>query len=540
MRTIVVIITAGVLRRNRKRANGISSDPIQDFTSSPMDKHAELNGPEEAQGGPSRFQDGSDEELPDMAVVMKVQQEEKRKVEISEQRKNELAVMKERALKYKSGNIDDDTESDDLEFVEGTLVPEDNPKPRTISNYEKKLSGIAGFSVGRNKPQYQALDNSQGDRYLKRAAKPTFGTERNRQASANVDHRALKAAILAKASKQSLKVTKEKEEEWLRSGGKLVKREGIVSGGPLSIANIAKTLADRRMESAAHEAEASGSDSDSEYNEDEASEEYDSEGAPQEKYSGESDNDVDADGAKTGDIEMPEMSQARTETDNDDLPLKAHKAKQAKRALVSDSDEEDSVPKGKVLVPETSMIMDDSDQHENRSLNGIGSDEENKENDNRYMFHGGEDKENLVISPSSPTSPLRQRITKIGNRTISPLSISPQQRVVQKREPLQARFIDDFDQPTSRSPEASSTKADLKNPTGSFTPALLSNKGGFSQLFEDDDLAPSRSDAPSKGVLQPAFFLQQSPKARSSAASEGFLKPGESSKSISPRSQVSW
>lgn len=534
-----------------------SSDPIQDFTSSPFLRHAHVQPVEsDRKPGPSNTNEESDDELPDLQGILQQQDEKRHKREAEAQRKKDLALAKQRILatNSKTASKPDDSDDDELEVV-------DEKPPLQSSarkfDYEKTLAGVAGFRMKSGRHSLpENLEGSQGERALKAAAKPAFMERNSRRASAVVDHRALQAAMFNKASKQSIQLTREKEEDWQRRGGRLPgKQRAGRAMGTFSLEMLAERLSHKKND-----------------DEPDMMQEDNEQAVPDDESDGDWKPGVLDRGSATPpevDFDEEELSGNDTQDENSPmqpLPTRTNGSENeddentgnarrrvfnmAKRLVVSDSEDESErrIAPPRILVPETSMIIDVNDPaideyireqatiHRGSvsSVSESTPDEDNKENDTRLMFDHGEDKENSSVPRHIP---IASNSRGLGSRQSSGvfeleeqtgrLSMSPGNEIGvsdtrRSRKPLQIRKFGELDDPfTLRSPIVSSNcntpKASPKASRASsksFSPKALAppfggSMGRFSQLFNDgDSTLPNTQDTSQKAFLQPAFQIQ--------------------------------
>ncbi|KAH8118471.1 MRC1-like domain-containing protein [Phellopilus nigrolimitatus] len=527
----------------------VSSDPIQEFTSSPMLNPADVPLEHRPAAGPSTLRGSSDEEMPNARELLKRLAEKKQKGEADAQRRKSLAVAKRRALEVKAQKgVQTDSDDDDLEVVEESIHVEKHPKQlKVTTDYEKRLANVAGFRVKRHSLPGN-LEGTQGEKVMKLAAKSAFSDHHERRVGTAVDHRSLQSAMLNKASKQSMQLTREKEEEWQRRGGRLTsKQRAALTSEPFSIKRLAGELAVRRPH-VGHDGEDgpadTGSASDASRDGDWIPELRGStspQGDRSSKGSGE-EEELEGNEANASDVEFHNENvrvvQQLVDTEDEEEPARKRQSRRTvQRAVISDSENEGGSTRrsgGRVLIPDTSMVIDDLGHRGSISSAGESApDEENKENDTRLMFDNGDDKENIVV----PRHSLPGRPRELGGRQSSNvfdleegaarLSMSPSANAEntearRERRPLQSKKVDEIDDPfTSRSPSVIAPYESPKSFRISSTstspkmlrPAFGGGVGGFSQFFNDDEgVIPADGSTSPGGFLQPAFGAQTSQK----------------------------
>ncbi|KAL5487916.1 hypothetical protein ACEPAI_6024 [Sanghuangporus weigelae] len=517
----------------------ISSDPIQDFTSSPMGNVMDTSTEVEPKAGLSGLQSASEDDMPDVHELVKAE-EVIQKGEAEVQRRKRLALLKRQALASKTQEANFHSDDDDLEIMSDDRDV-GSGRSKVSTELEKRLAGVAGFRVGTSKHVFsEALESSQGDRELKLAAKPTFSDRDAGRHRMHFSHRDLQSAMFCKATKQSMSLTREKEEEWKRRGGKLAgKQRTALESTPLSLGHLAENLALKRRHGG-QDSPQDGEERDTPGSEDSSDEEW----QPEERGSVSPSNErgIDDDDELEGSVSedcatvrevaaVTQNTDNHEETDDDDKSL-SRPARHARRStnhlVVSDSEGEETRRQhkaGRILVPDTSFVIDAGQGNELSSE--AGPDEENKENNTPLAIDNGDDKENAIPMERSPVGR-----PYFGNRPHSGffnlsegnrhLSLSPMADVDNEgspsvRRPLQAKRIGDFDDPfilrspsastSPKTPKSKGTRSAVSSPA-SLRPAFDGKAGGFTQLFNDEEGV--HMDASSTSVLQPAFRLHSS------------------------------
>lgn len=460
--------------------------------------------------------DISDEEMFSIPDLLQPKSTEKRDSEVVEQRRKSLALAKQRAIeRMENEEFQSDASDEDLELV----IEEKSPrKNKRATDYEKRLANVAGFRPGKQSISDE-LDGSQGDRAIKLAAKSAF-SDVNRRTSVALDHRDLQNMIRSKAIKQSKQLTREKEEEWESRGGRSLAKH---RSGKLVIEDIAKHLIERTGGDDDNNGKPLIAESESDHN---GSEEEDEDWHPEERGSAspkvrparraEREEEFDGELGSASEDETVQDENSRSAVDTEELDNPNHRRRQPrssiKRAIMLDSDEENENSQGRILVHETSLVLDDSSQSRGfESSEG----EENKENDNRLAFENGEDKENIAVSPRGlvgSQSGIRQpSIFDLGS-SASRFSMSPSPS---PRRPLRAKKSDDdtflVRSPpnviTFGSPKANWVLSSVTSP-GTLQPAFGEiGGGGFSQFFNDDEgVFPLSGGRTPKNPLKTTFM----------------------------------
>ena len=453
--------------------------------------------------------DGSDEELSNNSTIAKQLQQE----DAAKRRRNELLQIKRRAAaRSKNPTPQGDSESDDLEIVSN----DKKGKHQQGGNLEKKLAPIAGFSI--KKAGLSELHPSSQD--LRAAAKPAFGRSRSGKGEMSVDNKALQEIMLEKAAKQVQKITSEKESEWVRRGGKLKERVGLKDITEENVASkLAATILEMKGDALEHP------------DENQQSESSDEDWAPMHEDGGESD-----DGCDDG-IQMGQKTGIQSDADDSDgeeegVPVfhPNRTKKVAKRTVASESEEElgnEHVPKGRVLVPDTSFVDNSEDSEYQRqqallhrgsrsSFEGSLPDDEDKENNENLMFDNGEDKENVAIPLHLPA-----QSGSISRRSPSP-DVSDDFSD-KENGPIRQRLFTSEPPAMSISivPHDTSGPLNVASPM-TLQPAFDQGPSRFSQFFDDDEgfeepaggdenSRPMHSSSPElrpvvpRGVLSQAF-----------------------------------
>ncbi|THH12400.1 hypothetical protein EW145_g66 [Phellinidium pouzarii] len=525
----------GKLQHSQRPSTGsklypTSSDPIQDFTSSPAlistaDPHVAA--------GPSNLHDSSGEEMPYMRDILKKQ------------------------------------EADAQQVVEGSIHVETHHKrSRTAADYEKKLASVAGFRMGAGRYSLPGgFEGSQGEKALKFAAKSAFGDRFARRGNSSVDHRSLQSAMLSKASKQSMQITRGKEEEWQRRGGKLSSKQRTMSvDGPYSIQRLAGELAFRKSEAESDDQQDAntnvGSGSEESNDEDWQSEVHDSVDLNAGRSPNESEEEFEGDDVGDENIYGENVNALQTAFDSEDEGKPGRRQfkvrHKSKRVIVSDSDGEEINQRQssrRILASDTLVFIGDLGHRDPvSSASESVLDEENKENDTRLLLDNSEDKENHVTPLHSSAGRASRRSSAVldfQERTrhlpMSPNADTGNIDVLREHKPLQARKMDDLDDlfAPSASPTISFPKPSQARFTSTSPKALRSAFGterSFSQLFDDDENAALADENMSpKSFLQPAFRFHTSQKGSDFALRPSFepkpLKLGNLSDVFSSDSQ---
>ena len=504
-----------------KPSHPASSDPIQPFTSSPRtsEKKTSPNQVQSSAGQPTRDSDGE----PAARGTVLAEKSDKGSVnnkERARQLKRQLLARRTKAVEQDSN--DEDDEDDDLEIVEAS------PKTYRLltragatTATKKNVLSLAKVPVNRRRTAHaQEVHSDEEDELLRAAAKPSFAGKA-RHSTNTMDHMELQRVLLHKTSKQNKELTKAKENEWVRRGGRLkymAREEASMEADPsLNVAVLAQRLLEKQREPRPSENENEENNPHLDEDEDGSDREY----QPIDRGSASprgSDYERPGEG-HSGESDDESMKEQVDGTDGeDDKPFpgrRGRRHRQVLRTVLDDSDEE-NIPPSRVLVPETSMVVDDDDENvriqvlahrgSRSSLEDNTPDEEDKENDTRLMFDRGEDKENNAVPRHLPVG-LLSRPT-IGssrgsgifeltegvrtNLSMSPNSVNMEDSSRTIRRPLQSRTRETSEDPFSVTPLNSPPMlrkqgGSIKGSPMALQSAFARNRSvNFSDLFEED------------------------------------------------------
>lgn len=491
-----------------------SSDPIQQFSSparkslaAPLPKAKSL---QTQTSFPKALDDSDEELLLDVKDILKHDKVQKTEVETKEQRRKSLALAKQKAIEQNARELANANQSDDdLELVED----EANEKGKRKS----KLREIGGMRSSK-KSRPVEIGETQ---VLRAAAQPHF-SGRQAKASTRMDHRELLKIMHGKGMKQNERITKGKEVEWVEKGGHLKSKAVVPAQENVLAALVERIQKPKEGTTEGDAGEGTDEGSDEDWN-------------PENGGSG-SEASLSGEKKENVPVDQPEDVQMDNNLDDEDEENVNPTLKLGRRPLhrlsgrAVVSDEEDELPSlrpTKILVPDTSMVLDSPnvlEQHRSRrasisSFDDASFDEnDNKENDMSLMFDQGEDKENQAVprlhSPSRNSQNrnvfdladgMRQRLS------MSPSTAGPSSASKRVRNPLQQRaFADDMDEefpPLSATVLGSDSPVRPNHSSASSSPKPLQPAfgealGGFTQLFNDED---GENMPPPKSVLKPAF-----------------------------------
>ncbi|THH02393.1 hypothetical protein EW026_g443 [Hermanssonia centrifuga] len=523
---------------------GFASNGLLDGTATSV-----LPGPSHAFAAASSDED---EDMPEVSTIIRENQEKRAR----EERQKHLRELKMRALEQSkqsaSGNVSD-SEDDGLEVVDDDMrvVAKEEEKDRRAMKAKHIRPSVGRKNqliyAGRS-PHKKKAEGKQDFQALIIAAAPSFSAQAQAQADKDKRHgvaptrvgkTALNRILLMASEKQSKELTRQKEQEFYKRGGpsrdalretdegekESLKRERL-----RMLAEKGLEAAQRREYGEQSEGEEEGDSGDDDW-------------APQGEVG--SEDESDSQGGKEN-VAMTEDDQPENEVpvatededENEDKENVYHKprrtlATRAFRPAVvdSDEDEENQGPLtstqrfGRVLVPDTSLIIGSSsqgesepvlnDRHSVSSLEERTEDGTDKENDAGWMFDRGEDKENTAVASQyvSPSGrmPLRRGMSGslfsldsslglIG----SPSSLRDAEVTLLEdertpfKEIITAKEDEDeegfFLSPSSRPVRSIFTLSKHSTPAGPsrvLTPLPLSSPGGkgLDEFFSDDGAA---------------------------------------------------
>ncbi|KAI0375716.1 hypothetical protein BV20DRAFT_932382 [Pilatotrama ljubarskyi] len=531
-----------------------TSDPIQAFSSSPASTGREhqrqgyssknttqntefkptgLLGAEPAS---SDSAESSDDELPDVSAILA--QDKKKRDE--QERRRRLYEIKQRALEKQRALAHNGTDDDDgdvlvIEDDMKSVAREEGQTRRAMaahgvhpSKARQRQLALAG-PVVRREDALLELKDEEVVHLLETAATASFIAPKQAKPTHKPVHlgpEALNKLVLARAEKQKLEAIRQKEQEWIRDGGRIKERPEdrvAVKSAEEALQAIAEKhrAAPSRSEDV-EMAEESGSDED--YKPDDGA----SHDGSQDSDGGENENEPphplhrgsdDEEDEAEDESSMPAPLPRRALAPGRHRPL---------QAVLSD-DEEDAEnqppPVGRVLVRDSSFArpshspqpMDDIVEDENRrslahrsSMSSLGDrteDGTDKENDVRLSFDRGEDKENTAVAIQSPGLSLnlgRSFGSLLGPElTASPVTAGRSVAPDGVRSPLKelAADEDDDEDPFVDSPSSRSRRVSTRASSMALADASL-----------DLDLG-------SESGLQPAFSLSRKGKERAHSAS---------------------
>ncbi|KAI0921280.1 hypothetical protein AcW2_006301 [Taiwanofungus camphoratus] len=374
-----------------------------------------------------------EEEMPDVGHVL--QEDEKRRAQ--EERRRQAARLKQLALEQQQqharmGEVNEEDDSD-LEVIDDMkAVAREEAKDRramTARGIKRSVGRKNQLVLAGPVRSTSALDRMKGANalspgkslhVLKEAAVPAFAQqtkESKEKGAVKMSQGELNKLLLHTVGKEAEKTIREKEEEWTRKGGKIKVKPGESQQDAEERTRQMLALLVSRGKSTVPAA-VNVEDEDSDYQESQEGDDHSDQGA--DAASG-----LEAGVGLCGPNGIGVMDQSMSMDDVDDyeaerrlIPHRRAKRLGARLLVTIRSDDEDDQydspppqPYGKILVPDTSLIVEaqptsPSDRGETFAPNhwrSPASSEEHtedgtdKENDMRFMFDRGEDKENTAI-----------------------------------------------------------------------------------------------------------------------------------------------
>ncbi|KAG5644947.1 hypothetical protein DXG03_007412 [Asterophora parasitica] len=506
--------------------------------------------------------DDDEEDLPELGAVLANEKTERDRAK----RDQNLKELKLRALAATSrGHQDSSDSDDDLQVTHASQNPQvavkeeaderKSGRKKLVSEGRKRQLNLGGIGLAKQKAMQTPtkVDDLQvlkgtGLRKGKTIARPTTQIELNR-------------VLAARVEAASLKITKEKQEQWRRRGGKVKDAEGGTSSSVHDASTLyaAKGLKLPPGRSAVMDVDEEGEEEGDEDWVPGAEERGSASPSPSAVNSGnEEDVEHDQVAFEEEDITMVNDTSPTATQDEDTVArLPKFRRPTVKHIVESDSEGENDENSAPVWTPSTLASPrfppsplgahgnDDNAQRQphsklsplsrRRSLSSMDyqtEDEGDKENEKSRMWDRGDDKENQAVVRHSVGVPFGSRQASLFGLEVGPsrgLSMSPasdgRQDVVDEdsdEEKNRRLLMDDPFASSSRSAERpTSFEARLKQASPvsvSLTPSLTPFIGGsktpsFSQ-FLDDEPASVLAPAPLQGSFSDLFeYGTERPKA---------------------------
>jgi hypothetical protein len=489
----------------------VSSDPISPYSSSPRKegvpltvksptKAVQVHESEDISVNlPRPYDDDDEEELPDLNVALAkektVREQERKKKELLEMKARLAAQAKNQSVEYS----DDDLQVDGPTSIESTKRVTGRRPPYHIA-----------ATVGRPKGEYSS------------SLKAIFGNNFKHQ---RVDHNNYSRMLEQMARAESTKLAKAKDAEWAQRGGRV---DANVSEHQMM--DVVKSVAQQALEHA-HRRQIESPNADDSDDTQSNGGDYTNESDKQFQGTPPDANDTlvgEADESWAEDITMVDEDPKAAE--EDDKPPKVV-ANTRRRVVDSDSEEDENThKKGKILVPDTSMSIDEDSLSTGLERPGSASSFEEHDKENRSVvrrgfstvrpimgtrqstLHGLEDRQ-ARLSMRSDDSPLRDEHDSDGEN-VQPLFSKPEDEegLFLDVQPLNSEGTPSGMLLPRRSTkpllgQSSSSSSSFLDPSPCLKPVLgrtsslssgspLQLGGGFSQLFESGTEKQSHNASP--------------------------------------------
>ncbi|KAI0650663.1 MRC1-like domain-containing protein [Trametes meyenii] len=396
-----------------------TSDPIKDFSSSPDALR------------PTNLLDGADDdsdvEMPDFSVLDKAGRSAREEAENRER----IRKLKQEIVQQQKQQpvVADDDDDDDLVIQDDEKsVARDEAQRRHglsvrgvhPSRGRQKQLDLAGATARRTTVSF-VVDDEEARHILETAGAPSFLAAKGKAASKEpkLDPNTLNRFLLQRDNKQKEKFIREKEDDWVRRGGK-IKERPEERAALVRPREVLQGIMDRHRRATETRAEdnltGSGSDEDEDYRpgdsvaqdgSEQSGDEAD-QNAPPTLPHGDADEQADDEGDDDNPFIVPRARRS--------LVTARHRA-----AAISSDDEDDGVPNGRVLVRDTPLVRPPHQlqpdvieavdgtlgRRRSSSLDDRTEDGTDKENDVLQSFDRGEDKENTAIAIQSLALSLR-------------------------------------------------------------------------------------------------------------------------------------
>ncbi|KII95919.1 hypothetical protein PLICRDRAFT_694035 [Plicaturopsis crispa FD-325 SS-3] len=527
---------SGLLKRVNEQAKPLkklpSSDPIQPFSSPSIDDVVDRKEGSSSgfgapiagllQSAPARLSvhmtppprtklelnsdlEDSDEELVDMDVLL-AEQRKKDEERQRQARDRALREAKQRILESQQNSAPADDDDDDLvieDEMQGVAKEEAaERRHRAHPSAGRKMQML----LARVSP---AKKRGAGDR----------GRAKGKAKTKVMDQAALLRQLKAQADRVAAAASKQKDEEWVKSGGTLVLQ------GDGEKKDLAEVI--RELEKAREEMQEQGEeDGDEEGSDEEWTPDMRGSASPGPDEVEELVAEEDDAGEGSGN-EAETENEMDAEADEDDATDKENFRPRVSRRVnntVFDSDDENTSPSrgrqfGRVLVPDTSVVLRHSTSLPLDDGGDTETENEDKENDTSQMFDRSEDKENKAVVRHAlgarPTLGSRGSLFGLEEDVRRSLSMSPGPGMLaddddENTVPFKGLAKSALGDPFTFSPSPSRkgrSQATLLGEGPSQLPAPLvfnAEPLAFSQ-FSDDENDENRACAPRPQALQPGF-----------------------------------
>lgn len=346
--------------------------------------------------------ESSDEEMPTIGDIAHRERERRKEEDL----RQSLQAKKLALLQNRIGGPSNVTEEDDdLEIVKDDMhlvAREEAAKRRADKTKQspikkKVLSMAIGMSRASNSRSKPGLPPTFSEQHLKQFAKPTF--VRSKDDKEPLTKQQLDCMIMQQHEREKLKMIKQREEEWMQRGGRVLREDGG-DGAQTSLSQTLGAYAEQALKVEADGAEGTDED-DEDYT---PSLRGSATPEPPDMEGDETDNILD----QEHDNAVSDTADQLTNEDEHPVPVGRKSGMRRSTRVVLGSDDEDSEQFG---VPSLLPAGDTSgarglSEHRDfmSSADSHTEDENDKENNTKLMFDRSEDKENKAVIRHSPMS----------------------------------------------------------------------------------------------------------------------------------------
>jgi mediator of replication checkpoint protein 1 len=524
------------------RSTGLLAPP---FKSLPLRRQSEPLDSTRLAGNPEiipSLDDDSDEDLPDVKDLL---EDEKKKQKANQLAEMKLQILARQEAENHLGNNNDD---DDELVIESDMhaVADEEAGDRRVqhakhirpSEGRKRQLMLGGIGTLKADKGFKVLGRVKKNPFdvLKENAKPVFRSrgKQGKDESIGLTAAQLNRLMIESAERERAEIDRQKEDEWTRRGGKVV-RDAAVSEGPSGDWTLF-------LENARQAAEKNAVD------EVEASENSDQDWVPEMRGSaspepvdaGSGDDDGVASEAEVAMDVLTDREEVEAEDREGSRPRRPRRLVPHRAVLDSDEDDDSenvrprqSKPSfGQVLVPDTSFAETMLPLSRMPGMMHRGSlssfdepteDENDKENNTQLMFDKSEDKENKAVVRYSPL-PSRPAL---GSRTGSLFGLEERTRRTLSMSPSRIELSDDdHDQADNSLDKARKPLKELRDDDDpfAFSPSVSSFVTRL-QRPNPSGLAPSSASFGNKNPLGSSLFLGEDNEDKSPITKSG-LQPG--------------
>lgn len=487
--------------------------------------------------------DSDDEDLPNVNDLLVAEERKQKAKQLTDIKRQALARQDVQSLMHDDDDDELIVESDmhavvDEEAGERRVRHAKHFRPSEGRKRQLMLGGIGSSKAEKGHKAALGRGKKNAVELLRESARPAFrsGAKHGKDEAAGLTPVALNRLMIESAERERAEINRQKEEEWIRRGGKAIRDVEFPAATTESLAAMlekGREAAERRAHMEVDEGEASdGSDED---------------WVPELRGSLSPEPNEEESGDDDGVASEVEVAMGiLTDQDDDEEPVDKENSRPrrprrpAHHRAVLDSDEEDDDENvrplqnepsfGQVLVPDTSFAGENNlpltrmpgmiHRGSLSSFDEPTEDENDKENNTQLMFDKSEDKENKAVVRHSPLptrpalGPCESPLLGLEERTRRTLSTSPpaaeffdqdhrqaDDELDRLRRPLKVLRDEDRD-PFTFSPSAPSftTRLQRPRPSGLTSPPLAFDQQAPLD-FEDDEHAA----AIAKSGLQPGF-----------------------------------